>query len=181
MCHFRVQNDPFLLNNFVGTNHYYYFHLPTGPFQFAKFKKKSSRSELQGCTIFGPKMADFPKWDFFQKTCYWALFLSFRPIYIPKIKDRYYSYSEILTIKEYWNLIGWESFLAETWEPGFSQACSFCRMLMNQRKFHFTQIPDKTNDVTFLKSPLLTIFGIFAQWAFFPKKSGCHTQLYNGP
>ena len=101
---------------------------------------------------------------FFQKTCYWALFLSFMPIYIPKIKDRYYSYSEILTIKEYWNLIGWESFLAETWEPGFSQACSFCRMLMNQRKFHFTQIPDKTNDVTFLKSPKTMFLGHF--WPF---------------
>ena len=25
--------------NFFGTNHYYYFHLPTGPFHCAKFKK----------------------------------------------------------------------------------------------------------------------------------------------
>ena len=25
--------------------------------------------ELWGCTIFGPKMAYFPKWEFFQKTC----------------------------------------------------------------------------------------------------------------
>ena len=24
---------------FFGTNHYYYFHLPTGPFHCAKFKK----------------------------------------------------------------------------------------------------------------------------------------------
>ena len=26
--------------NFVGTNHYYYFHLPIGPFHCTKFKKK---------------------------------------------------------------------------------------------------------------------------------------------
>ena len=25
--------------NFFGTNHYYYFHLPIGPFHCAKFKK----------------------------------------------------------------------------------------------------------------------------------------------
>ena len=75
------------------------------------------------------------------------------PIYIAKIKVRYYSISEILTIKEYWNLIGSEPFLAIIWEPDFSQASSFHRMLMNHRNFHFTQIPDKTNDGIFLKSP----------------------------
>ena len=25
--------------SFLGINHYYYFHLPIGPFHFAKFKK----------------------------------------------------------------------------------------------------------------------------------------------
>ena len=58
-----------------------------------------------------------------------------------------------MTIKEYWNLIGQEPFLAITWEPDFSQACSFCRMLMNHKNFHFTQISDKNNDMIFLKSP----------------------------
>ena len=75
------------------------------------------------------------------------------PIYIPKIKVRSYSISEMLTIKEYWNLIGWKPFSAITWEPGFSQVCSFRRIVMNHRNFHFTQIPEKTNDVIFLKSP----------------------------
>ena len=55
-------------------------------------------------------------------------------------------------IKEYWNLIGREPFLAITWEPDFCQACSFRRMLMNQKNFPFTQILDKTNDVIFFKS-----------------------------
>ena len=40
MCHFRPQNGPSVLNNFFfGINHYYYFHLPIGPFHYAKFKK----------------------------------------------------------------------------------------------------------------------------------------------
>ena len=45
-------------------------------------------------------------------------------------------------------------------------------MLMNHKNFHFTQIPDKTNDVIFLKSPktmFLGILVIFARWGFFPK------------
>ena len=81
-----------------------------------------------------------------------------------------------MTIKEYWNLIGGESFLAITWEPDFSQACSFCRMLMNHKNIHFTQIPDKTKDMTFLKSPKTMLLGhfwpflvIFARWGFFPE------------
>ena len=56
-------------------------------------------------------------------------------------------------IKEYWNLIGPEPFLAITWELDFFQASNFRRMLLNHNNFHFTQIPDKTNDVIFLKSP----------------------------
>ena len=48
-------------------------------------------------------------------------------------------------IKEYWNLIGREPFLAITWEPDFPQACSFRKLFMNHKNFHFTQIPDKTN------------------------------------
>ena len=75
------------------------------------------------------------------------------PIYMPKIKIRYQSISDILMIKEYWNLIGQDPFLAITSESDFSQAYSFCRMLMNHKNFHFTQIADKTNDMIFLKSP----------------------------
>ena len=66
--------------------------------------------------------------------------------------------------------------MAIIWEPDFSQACSFCRMLMNHKNFCFTQIPDKTNDMIFWKS-LKTLFWdkfwpllvIFARWGFFPK------------
>ena len=43
---------------------------------------------------------------------------------------------------------------------------------MNHKKFHFTQISDKTNDIILLKSPKNVFgpfFAIFAQWGFFPK------------
>ena len=89
-----------------------------------------------------------------------------------------------MTIKEYWNLIGQEPFLAVTWEPDFSQACSFRRMLMNHKNFHFTQTPDKTNDVIFLKSPKTLFLDHF--WSFLPngdffwKLRLCHSQLYMG-
>ena len=97
-------------------------------------------------------------------------------IYMPKITAKYWSISEILTIKDYWNLFGREPFLAITWEPDFTQACGFCRILMNHKNFHLPQIPDKINDVIFLKSPKTMFLGhfwpflvIFAQWRFLPK------------
>ena len=90
-----------------------------------------------------------------------------------------------MTIKEYWNLIGREPFLAITWEPDFFQACSFRKMLMNHKNFHFTQISDKTKDEIFLKSPKTMFLGyfwpilvIFAWWGFFPKKLGSVTHNY---
>ena len=40
MCHLQAQNSPICPEQiFFGTNHYYYFHLPIGPFHCAKFKK----------------------------------------------------------------------------------------------------------------------------------------------
>ena len=75
------------------------------------------------------------------------------PIYIPKIEVRYQAISETLTIKEYWNLIGQQPFLAPT--------CSFCRMLKDHKNFRFTPIPDKTNDLIFLKSQKNLFFGFF--------------------
>ena len=88
-------------------------------------------------------------------------FASFINAYLHTKKESQWNIREILTIKEYWNLIRQEPFLAITWEPDFSQACSFRRMLMNHNNFHFTQIPDKTNFWPFLV--------IFAQCGFFPK------------
>ena len=94
--------------------------------------------------------------------------------------------TEILTIKECWNLTGQEPFLAITWESDFSQTCSFHRMLMSHNNFHFMQIQNKTNNVIFLKSPktmFLWHFGpflvIFARWGFFPNNPALlHTTIY---
>ena len=71
-------------------------------------------------------------------------------------------------LKEYWNLIGSEPFLSLTGEQDFSQACSFRTMLMNRKNFDFTQIPDKTNNVIFLKSQTTMFLGHF--WPFLPNE-----------
>ena len=53
---------------FFGTKHYYYFHLPVGPFHWAKFKKiLTADPKLWGCAIFGPKMVHLPQTSFFSK------------------------------------------------------------------------------------------------------------------
>ena len=61
-------------------------------------------------------------------------------------------------------------------------------MLMNHKSFRFTTIPDKTNDLIFLKNkknavsgPFLTIFGHFCQMQIFSEKSGSVTHNYMGP
>ena len=91
--------------------------------------------------------------------------------------------STILTIKEYWILIDQEPYFAVTWKPDFSQECSFCRMLMNHKNFHFTQI-NKTNGAIFLKTWKTLIFwpflAIFAWWIFPQKIWLSHTTIY-GP
>ena len=57
----------------------------------------------------------------------------------------------------------------QTWEPDFFQAWSFWIMLMNHKNIHFTQIPDKTNDMIFLKSLKTMFWAIFDQfWSFLP-------------
>ena len=88
-------------------------------------------------------------------------------------------------IKEYWNLIVREPFLSLTWELDFSQACSFRRMSMNHKNFDFTQIPDKTNDVIFFKSPKTMFLGHFWPFLhngiFFQKIQLSHTTIYDGP
>ena len=90
------------------------------------------------------------------------------------------SKSDVNLFVKYWQLKNTEisfiesHFLVITWEPEFSQACSFRRMLMNHKNFHFRQILDKTKDVIFLKSPKTMFFGHFFIQL-------CHTQPYMGP
>ena len=93
--------------------------------------------ELLWCTIFGPKMAHLPKWEFFcrkpvKNPCSFHSCLSI----CQKSK------SDIKLLMKYWRLndtlIVLDLFSAITWEPDFSKTCSFQRMLMNHTNFCFT-------------------------------------------
>ena len=53
---------------------------------------------------------------------------------------------------------------------------------MNHKNFDFTQIPEKTDDVIFLKSPRTIFLAIFARCGFFPKNPALsHTTIYASP
>ena len=57
-------------------------------------------------------------------------------------------------------------------------------MLINHKNFHFTQIPDNTNDGIFLKSRKTMFLGHFLPMEILSKKSGSVTHnytLYMGP
>ena len=59
-------------------------------------------------------------------------------------------------------------------------------MLMNHKNFHFLQVPDKTDDVIFLKRPKTMFLGHFDHFSsfltdegFFPKNPALsHTTIY---
>ena len=81
------------------------------------------------------------------------------------------SKSDINLLVKYWQLKNTEISLAERLR----------RMLINHKNFHFTQIPDKTNNVIFLKSPKTMFWAIFDHFCLmeiFSKKSGSVTHNY---
>ena len=184
MCYFGAQNSPLVMNkNFLGKL-LISFSFTYQPLSLCKIFRKFFQQiqSYEDVQVLSPKWPISANENFFQKTCWWALFLSFMLSTFQK------STSDInllvKSIKEYWNLIVQEPFLAITWQPDFSQTCSFGRMLINHKNFYFTQILDKTNDTIFLKSPKTMFFGHF--WPFlpyrdiFPKIQLPHTTLY-GP
>ena len=68
MCHFRVQNRPFVLNKIFLIKNIIITHVPIGPFHCAKFKEiLTTDPELWGRTIFGPKMVHLPQTKNFLK------------------------------------------------------------------------------------------------------------------
>ena len=134
MRHFWTQNGPFALNFFWKIIKIILIYLS------APFIVQNQIQSFEDAQFLGPKWPISPNENIFQKTYQWALFLSFMPIYMPKIKVSF------------------------------------------DKNFHFTQIPDKTNDMIFLKrnvfGPFLTIL---ARWGFFPKNLALsHTTIY-GP
>ena len=135
--------------------------------------------ELWGCAIFGAKMAQLCKWEFFSEN----LFMSLVP-FIHAYRHTEKSKSNINLLMRY------RRFLAITWEPDltrFFPSIQFSHNLMNHKNFRFTQIPDKTNDMIFLRSPKILFLGHF--WLFlsflpdddfFQKIRLLHTTMY-GP
>ena len=125
MCHYQAQNGPFAMNKlFFGTNHYYYFHLPIGPFHCTKFKNiLTANSELWGCAIFGPKMVHLPQTKIFQKiiniVLIYLLALFRKPVNEPCffhlcLSTCQKSKSDINLLVKYWWLKNTEISLAES-------------------------------------------------------------------
>ena len=61
-------------------------------------------------------------------------------------------------------------------------------MLVNHKNFHFTQIPDKTNNVIFVENPKTMFLDhfwpflvIFARWGFFPKNPAVTHNYISAP
>ena len=126
------------------------------------------------------KIAHLPQWEFFSEN----LLIWLVPVIHAYLHAK--NPSQILMIKEYWNLIGQEPFLALTWEPDFSQAWSFRRMLMNHK--NFTQIPDKINGKIFFKNSRSLFLGhfwpfllTFAPWRFSQKNPALSLTTIYGP
>ena len=84
MCNFRTQNGSFALNKFflVQTIIIIFIYL-LALFIVQNLKKiLTADPELWGCTIFGPKMVHFPKWEFFLKTFFFWKIINIILIYL---------------------------------------------------------------------------------------------------
>ena len=82
---------------FFGTKRYHYFHLPSGPFHWAKFKKiLTADPELWGLALFGPKMVHLPQTRCFGKIINTIL------IYPLPILKHFSSRSRVMRMRNFW-------------------------------------------------------------------------------
>ena len=190
MRHFRVQNGPFVMNKFFWYKPLLLISSTYWPFLLCKILKNSySGSRVMRMRNFWDQNDPFSQMIFiFRKPVNEPCFFHSCISICQKLKSDINLLVRYWQLKNTWNLIGREPFLAITWEQDFSQVCSFRRMLMNHKNFDFTQIPDKPNDAIFLNSPKTMFWGyfwlflvIFAQWGFFPKNSGLSHATIHGP
>ena len=73
--------------NFFGTNHYYYFHLPIGPFHCAKFKKFLQRIQnYEDAPFLGPKWSICPQTNSFWKIINIILIYLLAPFIVQNLK-----------------------------------------------------------------------------------------------
>ena len=146
MCHFRAKNGPFILNEiFLVQTIIITFIYLSALFIVQNLKKFLLQIQsYEDAQFLGPKWPIYPNEHFFRKPITQSCF------FYSCLSTCQKSKSDINLIMKYWQLKNTEISLPRAI---FSQACSFCRMLMNHENFHFTQIRDKTNDMIFLKSP----------------------------
>ena len=105
--HFRDQNSPFVMKKKIfGTNHYYYFHLPIGPFH-----------------CFGQKWSIYLNKFFFGKSLL-AFSSTYQPLSLCKILKKVFqqiqSYEDVQFLDPKWSIFPNESFFRKpVHEPCF--------------------------------------------------------------
>ena len=110
MCHFRTQNDPFVMNKifWVQTIIITLIYL-LALFILQNSKKFLWRIQSRWCTIFGPKMSHFPNWEiFFREPINEPCFFHSCLTTCQKSK------SDINLLVKYWRLKNTEISLAES-------------------------------------------------------------------
>ena len=113
---------------FFDTSHYYYFHLPIGPFHCAKFKKiLTADPESWQCTIFGPKMIHKSQF-FFLENYYYHSHLPISPFHCAKFQKNFFqqiqSYEDVQSLGPKWPISLNEKFFRKSvHEPCFFYSC----------------------------------------------------------
>ena len=148
---------------FFGKKYEHYFYIHTGPCYCEKFLKNSYSGSrvIKMHHFLGHEWLICNNENFFSENLSITLVPFIRACLNAKYQVRWWSIKEILMIKEYWNLIGQETFSTITWRQNFCQAFSLHRMLMNHKNSRFTAITDKTHDTIFSKSPKTVFLGHF--------------------
>ena len=130
-----------------------------------------------------PKQPICPNENFFRKPlnepCFFYSYLS-------RCKK---SKSDINLFVKYWQLkntaeisLAWRGFFVIIWEPDFSHACSFCRMLMNHKNFHLTWRDFLKKSKNHVFGSFLTIFRSFLpNGDFFQKNPALSHKIIYGP
>ena len=98
---FSGQNGPVVLNKFFGTNHYYYFHLPVGPFHYAKFAKNSySRSKV--VRMPQAQNGPFATNNYFYFFYQYDFHLTISPSHYAKFQKNPSSRSRVMRMRNFW-------------------------------------------------------------------------------
>ena len=104
MCHFQVRNGPFVLN-FFGTNHYYYCHLPIGPFHCAKFKNVLQQIQsYEDAPFLGPQwsICPPPPQKFFLENYGYHSHLPISLFHCAKFQKNFSCGSRVTRVRNFW-------------------------------------------------------------------------------